>query len=143
MMVYIWLGLLVAFIIIEMATAQLVTIWFAVGALASLITSIFTDNIIIQIVVFIVVSAIALIVTRPLAKKLTKTKMQPTNADMYIGSEGVVTESINNLEAKGQVKVRGSQWSARSFDDSVVIPEGKKVTVTKIEGVKLIVKAVE
>lgn len=141
-MVWIWVALLAAFIIVEAATAQLLTIWFAIGSFAALVTSFFTESIIIQIIVFVVVSAIALAVTRPLVKKMTKVKKHATNADMYIGKEGIVTENIDNLDAKGLVKVGGTVWTARTETDGAVIPEGTHVTVVKIEGVKLIVRPV-
>lgn len=140
MMVWIWLGLFAAFIIIEAATAQLVTVWFAVGAFCAFVSSFFTENIPVQIILFIAVSAVALAVTRPIVKKFTKTKKLPTNADMYIGADGIVFEEINNLEAKGLVKVKGSYWSARSSDDSVTLKVNDTVIVERIEGVKLIVK---
>ena len=140
MMTYIWVGLLAAFVIAEAATAQLVTIWFAIGAFCAFVCSFFTKSLVIQIVVFISVSAIALVLTRPVVKKLTEIKKEPTNADMYIGAEGIVFEEINNTEATGLVKVRGSMWTARSADNSV-IPENEYVTVEHIEGVKLIVRS--
>ncbi len=139
-MVWVWVVLLAAFIIIEASTAQLVTVWFAVGSLGALITSFFTESIIIQVAVFVLISVITLAVTRPLVKKVTKSKKLPTNADMYIGKEGIVTEEINNLLAQGVVKVKGSIWSARSEVDGTPIPEGTLVTIVKIEGVKLIVR---
>jgi membrane protein implicated in regulation of membrane protease activity len=140
MMVWVWLGLLALFVIVEAATANLLTIWFAAGALAAFVSSFFVENIVIQIVIFVVVSLAVLIALRPIAKKYTRTKKQPTNADMYINAEGVVTETISNLNATGTVKVRGSVWTARSFNDEVVIPENTVVVVERIEGVKLIVK---
>lgn len=142
MMVWIWVALLAIFIVVEAATAQLLTIWFAVGSLAALITTFITDNIIVQVIVFVVISAIALAITRPLVKKMTQAKKQPTNADMYIGKEAIVTEDINNLEAKGLVKVGGSVWTARTEVDNYTIPAGAHVTVIKIEGVKLIVRPI-
>lgn len=142
MMVWIWVALLATFIIIEASTAQLLTIWFAVGSFAALVSTFITDNIIAQVIVFVVVSAIALVVTRPLVKKMTKATKQPTNADMYIGKEAIVTEDINNLEAKGLVKVGGSVWTARTEVDNYTIPAGSHVTVIKIEGVKLIVRPI-
>lgn len=141
-MVWIWVALLATFIIIEASTAQLLTIWFAVGSFAALVSTFITDNIIAQVIVFVVVSAIALVVTRPLVKKMTKATKQPTNADMYIGKEAIVTEDINNLEAKGLVKVGGSVWTARTEVDNYTIPAGSHVTVIKIEGVKLIVRPI-
>ena len=140
MMVWVWLGLLALFVIVEAATANLLTIWFAAGALAAFVSSFFVENIVIQIVIFVVVSLAVLLALRPIAKKYTRTKKQPTNADMYINAEGVVTETISILNATGTVKVRGSVWTARSFNDEVVIPENTVVIVERIEGVKLIVK---
>ena len=140
MMTWIWLGLFAVFIIIEAATVQLVTVWFAIGSFCSFVSSFFTENIPVQIVLFIAVSAVALAVTRPIVKKITQHKKMPTNADMYIGKDGIVFEEINNLEAKGLVKIKGSYWSARSFDDSVVFKVNDTVVAERIEGVKLIVK---
>ncbi len=140
MMVWVWLGLLAFFVIVEAATANLLTIWFAAGSLVAFISTFFTDSPIIQVVIFVVVSLIVLILLRPIAKKYTKTKKQATNADMYINAEGVVTEAISNLNAKGTVKVRGSVWTARSFSDEVEIPENTTIVVERIEGVKIIVK---
>lgn len=142
-MLWIWIALLAIFIIIEATTAQLLTIWFAVGAFASLLTSFVTDNVAIQIGVFVIVSAIVLAVTRPIVKKITKRNVQPTNADMYIGQEGIITETVSNIDAKGLVKVKGSVWTARSADERKSIPEGARVKVLKIEGVKLIVEEIE
>lgn len=142
MMLWVWLALIAAFIIVEAATAQLVTVWFAAGSVAALITYFITDSIPVQLAVFVIVSAIALAVTRPLVRKITASKKQPTNADMYIGSEGVVTEDICNLEAKGLVKVKGSLWTARTENDGDTIEAGAHVTVKRIEGVKLIVETI-
>lgn len=140
MMVWVWLGLLAFFVIVEAATANLLTIWFAAGALVAFISSFFIESPIIQVVIFVIVSLIVLVALRPIAKKYTRTRKQPTNADMYINAEGVVTEAISNLNAQGTVKVRGSVWTARSYDDEVEIPENTKIVVERIEGVKLIVK---
>ena len=139
-MIFVWLGLLVLFLAVEFATAQLTTVWFAAGALVSLLLAAFgVDNLAIQIIVFTLVSLVSLILTRPLVKKWTRARKQPTNADMVIGEEAVVTETISNTDGKGLAKVNGAIWSARSVDDSI-IPAGKTVTVKKIEGVKLIVE---
>ncbi len=134
-----WAIMLVAFIVIEAVTAQLVTIWFAVGALASLIAQMLGAEVWLQWVVFVAVSAIVLAVTRPLVKKFAKPKVQPTNADRCIGQSAVVTEKIDNIAGKGAVKVGGVLWTARS-ETGDVIEENQEVTVTKIDGVKLIVR---
>lgn len=135
----IWVVLLIVFLIMEAATVQLVSVWFAVGALAALIANLGGLNVIGQIVLFLVLSAVCLVATRPLVKKLTAAKIQKTNADRCIGAEAVVTEEINNLESTGQVKVIGNIWTARSTDDTV-IEKGTVVIVERMEGVKLIVR---
>lgn len=138
-MLIFWVVLLIVLIVVEAVTAQMVTIWFAAGALSAIVAERLGAQMWLQWVVFIAVSAIALVLTRPLAKKLTKTNAQPTNADRCIGKTAVVTETVNNIEAKGQVSVDGTIWTARSSDGSV-IEKSEKVTVEKIDGVKLIVK---
>ncbi len=138
-MTIIWLVLAVVMAVAEAATVQLVSIWFAIGSAAACITSLFTDNIIIQAVVFVTVTAIALAATRPIAKKLKAKKAEATNADRYIGKRAIVVTAIDNDKAEGMVKVDNQKWTARS-ENGEVIPEGSQVTVTAIEGVKLIVK---
>ncbi len=137
-----WAVALVALLIVEGATAQLVTIWFACGALAALIAAIFGAKLWLQVTLFIVVSGVTLAATRPLVKKVTKRKSTPLNADRCIGQTAIVTQKIDNVMGTGEAKVSGTVWTARSADDSV-IEEGKTVSVEKIEGVKLIVKEKE
>ncbi len=139
MMIF-WIVLLVVLIIVEAVTAQLVTIWFAAGAAAALIAELCGLQQWLQWVIFIAVSAVTLIATRPLVRKVTNKTVQPTNADRCIGQTAVVTEDIDNVEGKGQVHVNGVTWTARSSDGSV-FRKDERVTVEKIEGVKLIVKA--
>ena len=133
-----WLALIVLFSVIEGVTPQLVSIWFAGGALVALIVSLFGVQLWIQIVVFVAVSALLLILTRPLVKKRINAKTVRTNADAAIGETAVVTQRIDNTEGEGLVKLGGQIWSARS-DGGENIPAGATVTVLRIEGVKLIV----
>lgn len=137
-----WLILLAAFTIIEAATVQLVSVWFAVGALGTLVSSFAHTYFKVQVIVFIALSILSLIATRPLVKRFTKTKLQSTNADRCLNKTAVVIEEIDNLNAKGQVKVNGNIWSARSIDDKI-IPENTLVKVLKIEGVKVIVEEIK
>ena len=137
-----WLAAGIFLLIVEAATPALVSIWFALGAFTALIAAFAGVQLWIQILLFLIVSAIALIVTRPLAKKYLDTKHVATNADMVIGKEGVVTEEIDNLKAKGAVSCMGKEWTARSLDDKV-LEKGTKVKVHSIEGVKLIVSPAE
>ncbi|MGN0545837.1 MAG: NfeD family protein [Acutalibacteraceae bacterium] len=139
-MLIFWIVLLVVLVIVEAATAQLVTIWFAAGAAAALIAERCHAPEWLQWIIFIAVSVIALIATRPLVRKATKNKRQPTNADRCIGQTAVVLEEINNIEGKGQVQVNGIPWTARSLDGTV-FKKDELVTVERIDGVKLIVKA--
>lgn len=139
-MLIFWIVLLVVLVIVEAATAQLVTIWFAAGAAAALIAERCHAPQWLQWILFIAVSVIALIATRPLVRKVTKNKRQPTNADRCIGQTAVVIEDIDNIESKGLVKVNGTTWTARSLDGTV-FKKDELVTVERIDGVKLIVKA--
>ena len=88
--------------------------------------------------IFVLVSAIAVVATRPLVKRIVNKKAEPTNADMVIGKTGIVTEKIDNLAPSGLVKVSGSVWTARSADNTA-IEVGERITVKEINGVKLIV----
>lgn len=134
-----WLIALVVFALIEAATpTALVTIWFAAGSLVSLILSFFLQSFWVQLAVFLVVSCLCFALVRPLARKYFTPKTSPTNADALIGQEAVVTQIIDNLSASGQVQLRGRIWTARGETDAP-IEIGQKVTVLRIEGVKLIV----
>lgn len=137
-----WLILAVVMFVLEATTAQLVSIWFALGAVGGCITSLFTDVLWIQIVVAVLVTLITLLVTRPLAKRLTQVKLTHTNSDKYIGKDGVVTIAIDNVSATGQVKVGYSVWSAKSADGNV-IEKDSKIVVKAIEGAKLVVETVK
>ena len=142
-MIYIWIALTVVFIIAEAASAQLTTVWFALGSLVAFILAICgVNSITVQIIVFLAVSAVSLIATRPLVKKLMSKRVVATNADRNIGEIGITISEINNLEGTGEVKVKGVIWTARSAAGNV-IPEGTRVQVKSIEGVKLIVDNIE
>ena len=138
----VWLVLMLVLAFLEAATTQLVTIWFALGALAAMLASIFHAPLWLQVVLFAVVSAAALVLTRPLAKKLMKTDKVPTNADRVLQQTGIVQDAVDNTAATGTILVDGAVWSARSADGSP-IPPGTPVTVERIEGVKCIVTTKE
>ena len=138
-MPYIWLIVIIVMSVIEALTAQLVSIWFVIGAVVALIVSIITPSITIQTATFIVVTIITLLATRPFVKKILNFKKEDTNIGRYIGKTGVVISKIDNSLGKGQVNVSGNVWTARSQDDTI-IEEGLDVVVMSIEGVKLIVK---
>ena len=137
-----WLIVMVLFLAVEAATVGLVCIWFAVGALVALLAAMCGAQLWLQIVLFLVVSAATLYFTRPLVRKYVNSKVEPTNADMVIGKECRVTETVDNIAGTGAVYVDGKTWTARSASDEV-IPEGALVTAKSIDGVKLIVAAPE
>lgn len=138
----IWTGLLILFTIGEGVTVGLTAIWFAAGSLAALICALLGGPLWLQIVLFIVISALCLLAIRPLAHKYFNSKVEPTNADRIIGTEAMVTEEINNLQATGAVRIGGITWSARSESDSP-IPAGTLIRVLRIEGVKVYVENVK
>lgn len=136
-----WIVLLIVFVILEALTTQLTTIWFALGAVAAIIAYMFGAQIWIQWVVFTLVSLAALALTRPLVKKITSKAKTRTNADMVIGKSAIVENTIDNSQAQGTVRVNGNVWTARS-EKGEVIPQGSKVVVMRIDGVKLIVNKI-
>ena len=142
-MTWIWLAAMIALLIVEAIAPGLVSIWFALGALAAMVSSLFNAPVWLQAVWFAAVSVASLIITRPLVRKYVNSKVQPTNADALIGKDGIVVETINNIAGTGSVKIAGQMWTARSADENFSIEQGKIVTAKEIQGVKLIVKVKE
>ena len=138
-MAVLWLIAVVVFLIVEGIVPGLVSIWFAIGALAALLAAMMHAPLWLQIVWFLVVSVAALALTRPLAKKYVNARTQPTNADRILGKECVVKEEIDNLHGTGAVAVDGKVWTARMDEDGLTAREGEVVVARRIEGVKLIV----
>lgn len=138
-MVFVWLVIAVVLGIFEAATVALVSIWFAIGAVAAMVPAYFNAPFWVQILVFILVSALCFVFTRPFFKKIIKVNKQPTNVDRLVGQEGVATDDIENIECRGKVFISGLTWSARS-ETGELIPQGAVVTVKKIEGATLIVE---
>lgn len=135
-----WLILAVLLCVVEAATPALVCIWFAAGSLTAFIVSLFVPQLWIQVVIFILFSVALLIATRPLVKKYVYKKTIATNADRIIGAEGIVLIPLDPIENKGQVKVMGQIWSAKSADGTNLQPN-TAVIIKGIEGVKVIVEA--
>lgn len=136
-----WLALTIALLAAEASTVTLISLWFAAGALAAMVISFF-GPIWLQITAFLAVSVVLLIALRPLVRKFITPKVTKTNIDSVIGSTGLVTAPIDNIRASGQVKLGAMFWTARSTTGEV-IPEGTKVTVDRIEGVKVFVTPAE
>lgn len=137
-----WLVFAVVFLGFELATVTLVSIWFVAGALAAFVASLLGAQIMVQVGVFVLVSALLLIFTMPVIRRLLKKDNVATNADRVIGKEGIVIEEINVTEGTGKIKVIGSIWSAKADNESV-IPKGEEVIVTKISGVRTVVRRKE
>lgn len=135
-----WLCVIVVCIIIEASTMGLTTIWFAIGAIVAWITNSFGFELQVQIVVFLVVSILCLVVTRPIAVKKLKIGKTRTNADSIIGECVKVITTINNINNEGTVKARGQMWSAKAYDNDDIIEKDEVVCVREIVGVKLIVE---
>ena len=137
----VWLVALILFAVAEAETVSLVSIWFAAGALAALISSWLGAPLLVQIIVFLTVSGLCLLCLRPLVRKYMKPQITATNTDSLIGAEGILTEDVDNLRGNGAVQLRGLEWTARSTDDSL-IPAGTRVKVDRIEGVRAYVTPV-
>jgi len=137
----IWLVVLALCFILEGMTYSLVCIWFAGGALIALLTSLLGFNMPVQFAVFVIVSALLLLLVRPMAVRMTAAKKVRTNADRVIGQEGIVIREIDPIIGEGQIKVIGQIWSAKPEDGKSVIAPDMRVEVTGIAGVKAIVKA--
>ena len=139
-MPYVWLSLAVILAVVEISTTQLVSIWFVIGAAATAVMSstIIKGNLVLQIIAFILISTIALLLTRPLVRKIRKQELISTNSDRNIGKSGVVIADINPENGKGMVRIGSETWSAKSLQN-YVIKEGTNIKVVAIEGVKLVV----
>jgi membrane protein implicated in regulation of membrane protease activity len=142
MEVFMWQIWLIAsgiFFICEIITVGFLVFWLGVGALIAMLVSFFTSNIIIQMSVFVVSSGLLILLTRPLVNKISKKDVVPTNVYSLIGKKAVVTEDIDWVTGKGQIKFEGEIWSAKS-KEQINIPAGSEVEIVSIEGVKAFVK---
>ena len=137
-----WLIMIVVFLLAEASTVMLVSTWFAIGSLAAMLMALIGAGIALQVIVFVIISAVCLTALRPLVRKHISPKLTKTNVDAVIGTTGLVTAPIDNVMAQGQVKLGAMTWTARS-ESGEPIPEGTLVKVVRIEGVKAIVSPVK
>lgn len=133
-----WLVVMIALVIVEVVTLGLVCIWFAGGALVAAIVAVFGGPWWLQLIVFVVVSAVLLIFTKPIAKKYFTDKVQKTNSEDLIGKKVMVTETVDNVRATGVAVASGLEWTARAREDGITFEKGEFALVYAIEGVKLI-----
>lgn len=139
----IWILLLVTFVILELISMGLTTIWFAGGVMVAMIANLLGAGIWWQILLFLSVSLVLLFFTRPIATKYFNQNRVKTNLDSLIGKQAVVTASIRNLQEEGRVMIDGKEWTARSADASRTIEKDQIVRILSIQGVKLIVEPSE
>ncbi|MGN1145359.1 MAG: NfeD family protein [Acetatifactor sp.] len=135
----IWLIIVAVMVVIEIITLGLTTIWFGIGAVGAAVAAWMGYGIWVQLVVFAVLSVVAMALCRPFAIRYLNRDKEKTNVENVVGKTVVVSKKIDNEMASGEVKLNGIEWTARS-EDGRVIPENERVTVTAVEGVKLIVK---
>ena len=133
-----WGILLVLTVLAEVATMQLVSIWFSVGACGAILVNLLGFGFLGQLITFVVVSALLLLFTRPLLRKIMVKKTPPMNAEKDIGETAVVIEEINADLGTGRARINGVDWIALSEDGSI-LPKGTVVVVRRIDGAKLIV----
>ena len=138
-MMWIWLGIILFLVILEVCTVSLVSIWFIASALVSLIVSTFCDNYFIQFLIFVVLGVILLLTTRKWLIKLFQPKSEKTNLDRVVGMKGFVTEEITKNKP-GEVKVDGKRWTAIADKE---IKSDSIIKVLEIDGVKLRVEEIE
>ena len=135
-----WLIASAVFLLVEILTLGLTSIWFAGGSVIAAIAALVGAPLWVQILLFILVTCLLFAVTRPIAKRYLNSKVQKTNTDALIGQRGIVKETINNMESRGRVQLNGQDWTARSIEAGEIIPVGSEVKVRRIQGVKLIVE---
>ena len=137
----VWIVLMITFIVVELCTINLVTVWFALGAVAAAFVSLYLpNNYLAQLTMFVIVTGVAVALTRPFARKIAGKSVR-TNANRVIGEEALVIEAPNAQSSIFQVKVLGQIWSAKAKDSSSIFEVGQSVVVEEIQGVKLVVKS--
>lgn len=132
--IIIWIAAIILFAVLEACTVSMTSVWFCGGAAVALIAAGLQFSLQVQVVLFVVVSAVLLACLRPMAKRLTVTRREHTNADRILGQQAMVTEAIDPIQATGAVRVNGVEWTARCTEN---VAAGSVVTIDRIEGVKV------
>lgn len=136
-----WIALIIAFVVIEIVTVGLTSIWFAGGALVALLAQLLGLNVYWQLVLFIAVSAILMTTTRPWALKYFKPRLVKTNYETVLGENVCLTETVDNMKGTGTAVYKGQEWSARAYENGTIFEAGTIVEVKEIRGVTLYVVA--
>ena len=142
-LVLLWLVVVVVFLVAELSTVTLTSIWFAAGGLIALFVAMAGGGFAFQMIAFLVGSFAMFFATKPWADKVINAKKISTNADRALGEEVRVIERINNLDQTGMVMVHGQEWTACTEDDNIIIEQGELVRILRISGVKVIVERVK
>ena len=137
---WMWIAIIVAAIIVEVITDQLVSIWFVPGAMIATILDYFEVDFVWQVLVVLVLAAAGIVFAKTYLAKKISSRIIKTNIEAIIGERCVVTEKIDNYVGCGQVKIKGQIWSARGVEEDDVFEEGESLHVVAIEGVKVICK---
>ena len=137
-MPWIWLGIAIVMTIIEGLTMGLTTVWLAIAALVCMILAFFIPSVTLQIIVFLILSIVMLVFTRPFAVKKLKLGGEKTNVDRLVGMKGIVLKQVK-WDEPGQIKVAGQIWTARPDTGENVFELDQEVRILRIEGVTLIV----
>ena len=138
-----WLAATVVFVLVELMTVGLTSIWFAAGSFVAFIIALLGGNVVVQGIAFILVSVVLLALTKPWAGKYINSKTVKTNVDSLVGERAVLTEDADSMMQTGKAVVNGQEWTVRPQDETQVIRKGELIEVVKISGVKLIVKRVK
>lgn len=141
--VMLWIALIIIFLVVEIATVGLTSIWFAGGALAALVVAAVGGAWWLQVVVFFVVAIILIVFTRPVAMKYLKPKTVKTNYEEAIGQKVRITEKVDNIQGTGTVIYKGLEWSAKSAAEDVIFEAEEIAEVVEVQGVKLVLKKIE
>ena len=137
-----WLAATVVFVLVELMTVGLTSIWFAAGSFVAFIIALLGGNVVVQGIAFILVSVVLLALTKPWAGKYINSRTVKTNVDSLVGERAVLTEDADSMKQTGKAVVNGQEWTVRPQDETQVIRKGELIEVVKISGVKLIVKRV-
>ena len=135
----IWFGIFALLVVVEILTLGLTTIWFAAGAIVAFIAALLGAPQIVQIILFVVVSILMLVFTRPIAQKYFNKNTYKSNSEGLIGKSAKITERVDNNNGTGYAIVNGLEWTARSEHDEEPIEKGEMAEIKSISGVKLIV----
>lgn len=134
-----WAALTVVLVIAEVTTVQFISVWFAAGALVAFVTSLFGMEFYLQVILFVAVSIVLLLATRPVVRKFLNRNHIKTNADSLIGKECIVLQEVNNIKSTGRVKVSGLDWAAKSQNIEDVFEPDTVCIIREIQGVTLVI----